>query len=168
MISPTFISDNSTYFENLMRHRFTYDVSRLLLLRDPPLMMNVSRAEIDDAGVDIVMTVGRVTRQIQMKALAKEKTSNPYAIAESLLKMPQGCVIWICYDRESLEPSRFHLFDAGLKGLDAKALASIPQATKKKNGVKIPRKGYRHIRIKDAQHQALSLERIVAVLFDPA
>src|SRR5208283_6067006 len=54
MISSDFLAKNSTYIENLMRHRFVYDVSRLLLLRMEPELVTVLRSEVDDAGVDLV------------------------------------------------------------------------------------------------------------------
>lgn len=166
MIQPDFIAENSTYFENLMRHCFTYELSRLLLLGDTPLMLSVSRSEIDDAGVDLVMSVNAVTRSIQMKALARERTENGYAIAESLLRSPGGCVLWVCYSKETLEPIHFHLFDCGTNGLSEEAIKDLPQATKRKKTGKVARKGYRQLRIEDAQHQDLDLPRLANRLFN--
>ena len=45
-------------------------------------------------------------------------------------------------------------------------LTQFPQATKKKNGVKTPREGYRSIRIRDAEFKNQSLVQLVAILFD--
>lgn len=105
MLSPAFLAQNSTYIENLMRHRFVYDVSRLLLQREPPGLVTVLTSEVDNAGVDLVLTFGQITRQIQMKTLAKLSTANPYAVSESLSGLVGGRVIWSCYDRSSLEPT---------------------------------------------------------------
>ena len=165
MISSEFLAQNSTYIENLMRHHFIYDVSRLLLLRQDPELVTVLRSEVDDAGVDLVMTFRKVTRQIQMKTLAKATTNNPYSVAESLSGIAGGCVIWTCYDRETLNPTHYHLM-GGPGSAPMRDLTQFPQATKKKNGVKVPRAGYRTIKIRDAEFQGLKLEQLVNVLFD--
>ncbi len=165
MISSDFLAQNSTYIENLMRHRFTYDVSRLLLLRQEPELVTVLKAEVDDAGVDLVLTFRKITRQIQMKTLAKKTTNNPYSVAEALGGLAGGCVLWVCYDRETLKPTGYHLMgargDAPMQELD-----QFPQATKKKNGKKVSRAGYRNIKIKDADFRNLTLSDLVGILFD--
>lgn len=165
MISPGFLAENSSYIENLMRHRFVYDVSRFLLLRSEPEQVTVLRSEVDDAGIDLVMTLGTVTRQIQMKTLSKATTPNAYSVAESLSGIIGGCVVWICYDRATLKPTHYHLM-GGRGNAPMRDLTLFPQATKKKNGKKVPRAGYRHIRIKDAEFRKLNLPDLVGVLFD--
>ena len=165
MISSDFLAANSSYIENLMRHRFVYDVSRLLLLRKEPELVTVLRSEVDDAGVDLVMTFRHITRQIQMKTLAKATTNNPYSVAESLSGIPGGCVVWMCYNREDLHPTGYHLM-GGRGNWPMQDLRPFPQATKKKNGVKVARPGYRNIKIKEANFRSVSLEQLVETLFD--
>jgi hypothetical protein len=167
MITPDFLSNNSNYLENLMRHRFIYDVSRLLLLRQEPELVTVLRSEVDDAGVDLVMTLHSVTRQIQMKTLAKAKTNNPYSVAESLSEIAGGCVVWMCYDRETLKPTMYHLM-GGRGNAFLQDLKQFPQATKNGKNGKVPRLGYRNIKIKDANYRRLNLEQLVKNLFDLA
>lgn len=165
MISSDFVAENSAYIENLMRHRFIYDVSRLLLLRQEPALVTVLRAEVDDAGVDLIMTFRDITRQIQMKTLSRATTPNPYAVAESLRDLPGGCVLWICYKRESLTPIGYHLMGARGNG-QMQDLRQFPLATKRKRGEKVPRAGYRNIKIRDANFRSLNLSQLVSVLFD--
>jgi len=74
----------------------------LLLAGEQPELVSVLKAEVDDAGVDLVMMFHSITRHIQMKTLAKRTTNNAYAIAESLSDLPGGCVLWMCYERESM------------------------------------------------------------------
>ena len=128
MISSDFVPENSAYFENLMRHRFVYDVSRLLLLRQEPEFATVLRAEVDDAGVDLVLSFRNIARQIQMKTLAKETTGNPYAVAESLSSIVGGCVVWMCYERETMKPTMYHLMGGRGNAL-MQDLRQYPQAT---------------------------------------
>ena len=165
MISSDFVAENSAYFENLMRHRFVYDVSRLLLLRQEPELATVLRAEVDDAGVDLVLSFRNIARQIQMKTLAKETTGNPYAVAESLSSIVGGCVVWMCYERETMKPTMYHLMGGRGNAL-MQDLRQYPQATKNKKTGKVPRAGYRSIKIRDADHRRLSLEQLVGILLD--
>ncbi len=148
-----------------MRHRFIYDVSRLLLLRPEPEQVTVLRSEVDDSGIDLVMTLGTVTRQIQMKTLSKATTPNPYSIAESLSGIIGGCVIWICYDRATLKPTHYHLM-GGRGNAPMRDLTLFPGATKRKSGRKVPRAGYRNIRIKDADFRKVDLPALASILFD--
>ena len=164
MISPDFLAKNSTYIENVMRHQFICDVSRFLLLLQEPELVTVLRSEVDNSGVDLVMTLRTVTRQIQMKTLAKAKKNNLYSVAESLSGIPGGCVVWICYDRESLKPTQYHLM-GGRGNEKMKDLTLFPQAMKKKKVGTVPRVGYRDIAINDAEFQCLTLEQLVAILF---
>jgi hypothetical protein len=161
-IPPEFLYEKSRYIENLMRHRFVYEVSRLLLLREEPEMVRVSTAEVDDAGIDLVMTCRHVTRHIQLKTLANKKTSNHYAIAESLGGMPGGCIVWICYDRETFRPLHYHLM-GGRGNNNMRSLSHQPKAKKRSGG---DREGYRKVKIKDAESQKITLGRLVEILFD--
>jgi hypothetical protein len=164
-LTSTYLAENSSYMENVLRHRFLFDVSRFLLLRNPPLQVSISRSEVDDSGVDLVLTVGAVTRHIQMKTVATTDRPNEYAIKESLSLLPGGCVIWMCYDRESLQKVVYHLM-GGCGNELMPALTTRDQAMKKKkDGTKVPRLGYRAVRMKHASHRNLSLETLVPLLF---
>lgn len=152
--------------ENVLRHRFLFDVSRCLLLRTPPLQVSISRSEVDDSGVDLVLTVGHVTRHIQMKASANKNVSNPYAVKESLGALPGGCVLWMCYERENLENVVYHLM-GGCGNELMPPLSDFEQTMKKKkNGTKSARIGYRAVRMKHANHRNLQLDALVLTLFD--
>jgi len=45
-------------------------------------------------------------------------------------------------------------------------LMSFPEGTRKKRGIKVSRRGYRNIRVRDAEHRNLSLKELVSILFD--
>lgn len=112
------------------------------------------------------MTFHKITRQIQLKTLAQTTTTNPYQIAESLSGVVGGCVIWTCYDRETLKPFHYHMM-GGRGNAPMPDLSRFAQPIKKKkNGAKEVRHGYRSVRIRDAEHQKLSLERLAEILFD--
>jgi hypothetical protein len=165
MIDSDFIFKHSSYIENLMRHRFIFDVSQHMLLRDKePAVLTVLSAEVDNAGVDLVLSFRQVTRQIQMKTLSKRTTSNPYSVAESLSSLPGGCVVWMCYDPKDFSPTVYH-FMGGRGNARMKELRTFPEASKNRKAGKVPRQGYRSIRISDATHHALLLPELVSLLF---
>jgi hypothetical protein len=165
VINSDFIARNSSYIENLMRHRFIFDISQQMLLRSKePAVVTVLSAEVDNAGVDLVLSFRQVTRQIQMKTLAKRTTSNPYAVAESLSDLPGGCVVWMCYDPKNFTPTVYH-FMGGKGNERMNDLRTFPEASKSKRTGKVPRLGYRSIRLRDATYRGLSLQHLVNLLF---
>src|SRR5204863_8965367 len=113
----------------------------------------------------LVLSFRNIARQIQMKTLAKETTGNPYAVAESLSSIVGGCVVWMCYERETMKPTMYHLMGGRGNAL-MQDLRQYPQATKNKKTGKVPRAGYRSIKIRDADHRRLSLEQLVGILLD--
>ena len=165
MLAAPFLAQNSSYMENLMRHRFVYDVTRYMLQRNPPGLVTVLTSEVDNAGVDIVMSYEKITRQIQLKTLAKNMTGNSYAISEALSGLVGGCVVWICYDRFNLEPTCYHLM-GGRGDARMRDLLAFPRGTRLKRGVKVDRRGYRNVRIRDAEFKKLRLCELISVLFD--
>ena len=148
-----------------MRHRFVFDVSRFFLLLPVPETITVLEAEVDNAGVDLVLVRKNVARHIQMKTLSKNSTGNPYAVAEALDQIDGGCVIWMCYDRKSLKPTAYHFM--GNRGpARMESLKAFDKCYKKKGGVRVERKGYRTVKIRDAKYQKLALNQLVSILFD--
>lgn len=55
MLTPQFISGNSSFFENLLEHRFLFEIGRELVLRPDPLVVNILKSEVDAFGFDLVL-----------------------------------------------------------------------------------------------------------------
>lgn len=45
-------------------------------------------------------------------------------------------------------------------------LMDFPEGTRKKRGINVSRRGYRNIRIRDAEYRNISLKALVSILFD--
>lgn len=161
-IPSEFLAAKSSYIENLMRHRFVYEVTRLLLLRPQIEMVRVSQGEVDDAGVDLVMTCRHVTRHIQLKTLARNTTGNAYAIAEALGETPGAAVIWISYERETFRPTHYHML-GGRGNAPLRSLADLPLAKKRNGG---DRDGYRKVKITHSEYREIGICTLVEILFD--
>jgi len=151
MPEPEFIYQNSTYFENLMEHRFLHDIGVELVLRDPPVMINILKAEVDRFGFDLVLSVDSVTRHLQMKTRSGNQTQNPYEISEALWEIPGATVIWMCYDQQTLEPNGYWCLGS-----------PIPDKEQFKEG---KRPGFRHVRMRDCPSQNLTISELADLLF---
>lgn len=98
-------SDHSSLRERVIEHMFLGELMRTLWCqgrRD----IEVLRAEVDDAGYDVVVGCNGVMRFIQLKAshaLAKTARVN---INRHLEKKHGGCVIWIWFNNETMDLER--------------------------------------------------------------
>lgn len=146
-----FIAQNSRFFENLLEHRFIFDLARCLVLQDPPRLLNISRSEVDAFGVDVVLSVAGKSRQVQMKTRSAAPPPTAYSISELLWQTPDACVVWMRYSPENLEPVSYHLFGLPLPAMEGFGIAD--------------RKGYRWVKMQHAQHKNLTIEALASRLF---
>lgn len=164
MPDTDFLAANSIYIENLFRHAFLFDLSQHLLLQNPPRKLTILNSEVDDSGVDLVLTLGSVTRQIQMKTLNKPSAPNPYNIADSVFLIPGGCVVWLIYDHLKMQPMRYHFFGKPGNGVIGNPEV-FPIGYKRRKGIKMEREGYRLVKTSHATHKDLLIGDLCAILF---
>ena len=164
MPDSTFLAERSLYIENTLRHAFVYDLCRHLLLLDPPRMVTVLNAEVDDSGVDLILTVGGVTRPVQMKTVSRSDKPTPYNISERLFALRGGCVIWTLYDPVTMVINGYHFFGNG--PLEPMGNPEVfKQSTKGSKDRKKDRPGYRKVRIGHAQGRNLTISALAEILF---
>jgi hypothetical protein len=143
MPTPDFIAHNSTFFENLMEHRFLHDIGVSLVSRVAPKMVNILRAEVDRFGFDLVLSVDATTRHLQMKTRSGNPPNNPYQISEALWAINGASVVWMCYDQTTLEPTGYWTL-----GVPMPAIEFFPLAD---------RVGYRNVRMQDCPEPTKNL-----------
>ena len=151
MPAPDLIYKNSRFFENLQEHRFLYDLATHLVLREPPQLLNILKAEVDMFGFDLVLSLGEQTRHLQMKTWSGAPPSNSYEISETIWTIPGGCVVWVLYSQTTLQPTGYYLFGFPVPALDTFSPAD--------------RLGYRNVKMQSANHQRLSIGQLADVLF---
>ncbi|NJK45255.1 MAG: hypothetical protein HC933_14150 [Pleurocapsa sp. SU_196_0] len=149
MPDPDFIAQNSTFFENLLEHRFLFDLRRELVLRDTPELLNVLKSDVDIFGFDLVLAVGDKSVHVQMKTRSGKPPANPYMISEALWRLPNACVIWMLYSSENLEPTGYYLFGFPMPDLEKFSVAK--------------RTGRRNVRMQQAR--PLTLKVLAELLF---
>ncbi len=156
--TPGFIAENSTFVENVLEHRFIYDVSRRLLL-DQHLLVNMMRSEVDAFGFDFVLSAespnGANKRPVyvQMKTRSNALSGTKYAIAESLGKLENAFVVWMLYNSDDFEPISYYCYDCSDPN---KPFNEFPASK---------RRFRKAIKMQEATHKELTIEQLVAVLF---
>ncbi len=154
MPSPDFIAHNSRFFENVQEHRFLFELARHLVTCKPPRLLNILRAEVDMFGFDLVLSVASTTRHLQMKARSGGPPNNAYDISETIWRLPGGCVVWMLYSQENLEPASYYFLGSPLPPLDRFPVSDRP--------------GFRKVKMQQANHKRIQIPEISRLLFDAA
>lgn len=87
------LAEKSSYVENILTHAFVADLSSWVWRYDPYASLQVSRAEVDDSGFDLVLTHGATVRHIQLKQAHAEKTPRAFSVRVSFATIPGACVV---------------------------------------------------------------------------
>ncbi len=151
MPDPNFIYQNSRFFENLLEHRFLFDLRRQLVLDSTPRLVNVLKSEVDAYGFDLVLSLADRSLHVQMKTRSGSPPPNAYELSEALWALPNACAIWMLYDPSKLEPTSYYLL-----GLPMPPMGGFRQSE---------RVGFRKVKMQQANHPRLSLESLSALLF---
>lgn len=159
------LSPYSSYFESLFEHALSYDLMRAMLMRRNPQRISVSRSEIDDSGIDLVLTCGKITRHVQIKNLNAHDKPKKYAISEAVFSVPGGCLVIICYDLADLRPT-YRFFGAPLN--ETVGLARFAKPAKKRTRVgKVAKEGYVTFYYSPRQMPPLNINELAECLFGP-
>ena len=70
------------------------------------------KPEVDAAGYDLVLSLGKIIRHVQLKASMQHAKTQSQPIHASLGEHPSGCIVWIVLN-DDLSFERFHWFGAG-------------------------------------------------------
>jgi hypothetical protein len=104
-------SQYSSLREKVIEHLFVGDLLRFLWrrgVRD----MEVLRSEVDRGGYDLVVECNGVWRHIQLKASHLGTKTSMVNVNLHLARKPTGCVVWIRFDRDTLELGPYLWFGA--------------------------------------------------------
>ena len=151
----------SNFYENIHTHRFLADILSDCATRKPALFLDVLRSEVDDGGIDLILSEGKQTRHIQLKARAETIPPKPYQISNRLLETKGGAIIWIRYSKETLERIDFFVLIGGLN----KPIPRTSPFEPAKNRKGKPRKGYSLVKMRQANHQRLNVKTLTQLLF---
>jgi hypothetical protein len=158
-------SKNSTLRERIVEHIFVGEALRLLWNRNIT-DVEVLRSEFDAFGYDLVMTLGKIVRHIQLKS-GTRKRPGKVSVARVLAEKPSGCVIWISLGPD-LKIEQFHWFGSN-PGSPLPTLGRYPnpkRATHNKAGERPARQNHHEIPASVFQPLA-DLDQVLLKLFGP-
>lgn len=91
-------SRHSSLREKIVEHLFLGEILRILWCAGG-YNIEVSRAESDSFGYDVVIERGKIVRHIQLKSRSERKPVR-ISISRSLAEKPSGCVICVMLDSD--------------------------------------------------------------------
>src|SRR6267142_5332439 len=100
---------DSSLREQALGHLF---LGQLLafLWRNGARDIEVLKSEVDRGGYDVVLEANGVIRHVQLKSSFRGSKVREVDISTKLLHKPDGCILWLEFDRESLAIERFYWF----------------------------------------------------------
>lgn len=101
----------SSYRESLLEHLFVGALLReFWIWGEEPLVVEVMKPQVDDAGYDVVLEVGGITRHVQLKSSYLGSKTARQKIHLKLGNKRSGCVIWIYFNPKTMEMGPFLWF----------------------------------------------------------
>ncbi len=154
----------STQREKVVEHLFVGELLRLFWTQNADVQ--VLRSEVDAAGYDIVLTKGRVTRHVQIKASTGKRKDFPINV--SLASQPSGCIVWLVVNEE-LVFQQYYWYGArpGRRLPDIEAFPTARRTTPPRDGVRPERPSIRSVPCAEFI-QVKSIEELAVKLFGKA
>jgi len=136
----------SSYRESLLEHLFAGELMKYFWLNGAR-RIEVLKPQVDDGGYDLVLESRSVIRHVQLKASFHDAATPQVQIHLGLGDKPSGCVVWIMFNRDTLQLGPF-LWFGGEPGQRLPAINAFKTATHNKRnslGVKTQRANIRLI-----------------------
>jgi hypothetical protein len=163
---PRSIPENSLYIEHALQHAFLAKLYQLVWASDARPLLEVSTAEIDNRGYDVVLSLGRVTRHVQLKSNRLGGRRRSADVHVWLAEKSSGCVVWYEYDPLTLEISNYLFFGAppGERLPDLSGSKVAKKSRGNAEGIKTDRRNVRLVP-RTRFEQVASIEDLLVRLF---
>jgi len=102
-------SEQSSYRENLIEHLFVGELLKLSWINGD-CELEVAKPEVDNSGYDIIAETDSVIRHIQLKASYIGSKTAQQKVHIQLANKPSGCVVWIYFNKDTVELGPFYFF----------------------------------------------------------
>jgi hypothetical protein len=116
----------SRYREKVVEHIFVGELLRHLWANGLD-GVEILTPEVDASGYDIVLTLGRIVRHVQIKCSVDGGKTEDQHVNASLALQPSGCIVWIVVEERALTFRRF-LWFGGPPGSPLPDLATLKNA----------------------------------------
>jgi hypothetical protein len=154
----------SSQRENVLRHAFLSELLRCLW-RQGRRRVEHLQAVVDCGGYDVVLDWNGIVRHVQLKATFRGSKVRDVTINRNLQKKPSGCVVWIEFERDTLELDAFYWL-GGAPGQPLTELGDKIGRHTKGNGLgkKTERREMREV-AKSRFRKLIRIEEVAAALF---
>jgi len=138
----------SSHVENVLTHALIAKIAQELWRRDPWLELQVFKADVDDAGFDLVLGCQGVMRFIQIKQTHLQGKAVKYSIRLDFARLKGACAVVLVYNAANLEIDHC-LFFGGTPGepmpdIEANPV-SISPGRRTADGERKERENYRDV-----------------------
>jgi len=159
------ISENSLYIEKTLEQSLLAKLSQVAWRKRKSKLLEIATAEIDNKGFDVVLTVGKITRHVQLKCLKLGAKRRNVDVNVGLFDKPSGCVLLCEYNPSDLEFTGFYFF-GNSPGKRLPDIRKLPVALNPRRSLKgrTPRKNVPNIP-KRRFAQVSKIEGVVEKLF---
>ena len=106
-------SRESSYREKLIEHLFVAELLKHSWMRareEGADLIELSRADVDRGGYDLIAEAGGCLRHIQIKGSVRGAKTARQKVHVALGDKPSGCVVWVYLDDEAWELGPFLYF----------------------------------------------------------
>lgn len=90
---------SSSHRERVVEHVFLGELLRHLWVAEIA-GVQVLKPEVDASGYDLVLSLGKVIRHVQLKTSMQDGTSQRQPVHETLGEHASGCVVWIVLNKD--------------------------------------------------------------------
>jgi hypothetical protein len=158
---------HSSYREMLLEHLFVGEVLKHLW-KNGIYHAELLKPQVDDSGYDIVITCNSITRYIQLKGAHEKARRANVNVQLALAEKPNGCVIWMFFNPETLKLGPFLWFGnpPGEPLPDIRGFRTAKHTKADATGKKAERPGLRLIQ-KGKFEELTSIAQVVERLFGP-
>lgn len=104
MTDSTLHSHESSYREKLIEHLFVAELLKHSWKRareEGAALIELSRADVDRGGYDLIAEAGGYLRHIQIKGSVRGAKAARQRVHVALGDKPSGCVVWVYLDDEA-------------------------------------------------------------------
>lgn len=105
-------SADSSLREKLIEHVFIGELLRCLWIKGIR-QVEVLRPEVDRGGYDVVLECNGVLRHVQLKSSHRKATTRRVDVNLNLATKPNGCVVWVYFDADTLDLGPYYWFGNG-------------------------------------------------------
>lgn len=138
----------SSHVENVLTHSLIAKIAQVLWKRDPWFDLQVFKADVDDAGFDLVLGCQGVMRYIQIKQTYLQGKAVKYSMRLDFARMKDACAVVLVYDGATLEIDHC-LFYGGAPGESMPDIegnkVSLSPGRRTADGARKARENYRDV-----------------------